>query len=186
MFESEVTISPHIPATEQRFLCDEMLIRLARWLRTAGYDTAVLRAGTSDMDLMSYARAQKRVLLTRDRKFLERRHADASVFLIVSTDVEEQVKDVTKRFRINWLKAPFTRCLVDNALVRPVKRDQITHPPKFDREMTGPYTCCPACGRFYWIGSHARRMRGQLEAWAQGALVTAVQPADWNGKLDLL
>jgi uncharacterized protein with PIN domain len=28
---------------------------------------------------------------------------------------------------------------------------------------------CPACERIYWPGSHHRRMRARLEAWAAGA-----------------
>ncbi len=40
---TESTTSPEV-----RFLCDEMLTRLARWLRAAGYDTVMLEIGESD------------------------------------------------------------------------------------------------------------------------------------------
>ena len=35
-------------ADELRFLCDEMLAGLGRWLRIAGYDTAIARRGRRD------------------------------------------------------------------------------------------------------------------------------------------
>ncbi|RFA27009.1 hypothetical protein CAI21_15770 [Alkalilimnicola ehrlichii] len=35
-------------AIRPRLLCDEMLLRLARWLRAAGYDTALAVSGMQD------------------------------------------------------------------------------------------------------------------------------------------
>jgi uncharacterized protein len=50
-----------------RLLCDEMLTGIGRWLRAAGYDTAIAASGASDDDLLAQARAEGRVLLTCDR-----------------------------------------------------------------------------------------------------------------------
>ena len=152
---------------EKRLICDEMLIRLARWLRAAGYDAELLAHGISDRDLMAYAKANDRVLLTRDRKFLERRGAVSQVFLILSTNVEEQAREITGPLGIDWLKAPFSRCLVDNTTVHPASEDEIANVPFSRRGMAGPFMSCPKCGRRYWTGSHTRRMRQKLETWSQ-------------------
>jgi uncharacterized protein with PIN domain len=40
-----------------RFLCDEMLVRLARLLRAGGYDTYLASDGESDAGLLKLARA---------------------------------------------------------------------------------------------------------------------------------
>ena len=58
-----------------RFLCDAMLGGLAKWLRAAGYDAYYAREGTdvSDRSLTAKALAERRVLLTSDGGFLERK-----------------------------------------------------------------------------------------------------------------
>lgn len=38
------------------------------------------------------------------------------------------------------------------------------------RELPGPARQCPGCGRLYWLGSHARRMREALERVLPGWL----------------
>jgi uncharacterized protein with PIN domain len=43
-----------------------MLKGIGRWLRAAGYDTAIARAGALDENLLAQARSEERVLLTCD------------------------------------------------------------------------------------------------------------------------
>ena len=51
-----------------RLICDEMLLRLGRWLRAAGYDTVIAEGGMDDATLIARCAAENRVLLTRDRE----------------------------------------------------------------------------------------------------------------------
>ena len=51
-----VTLSATM-ADDVRFLCDEMLVGLGRWLRIAGYDTAIADRGRRDRDLVEQAHA---------------------------------------------------------------------------------------------------------------------------------
>ncbi len=53
------------PGGSCKFLCDEMLWGLGRWLRAAGYATAA--RGLADGELLRRAGAEGRVLLTLDR-----------------------------------------------------------------------------------------------------------------------
>ena len=62
-----------------KFLCDEMLANLARWLRAAGYDTLLAQQRASDRALLEQARTEDRWLLTRDHKLLEFRAAPGRV-----------------------------------------------------------------------------------------------------------
>jgi len=49
-----------------RFLCDEMLAELARWLRIAGYDAAQAERGLADRQILDQAIAEGRLMLTRE------------------------------------------------------------------------------------------------------------------------
>lgn len=152
---------------KQRFICDEMLVRLARWLRAAGYDTELVANGVNDRDLMACAQANGRLILTRDRKFLERRGAVSQVLIIVSGAIDEQVHEITEPLNIDWLRAPFSRCLIDNTPLRPARDAEIDTLPWPRENVAGPVTTCPKCGRHYWSGSHTRRMLAKLEAWTR-------------------
>ena len=50
-----------------RFLCDEMLHGLGRWLRAAGYDTVIAKGGIPDRELARRCAGEDRILLTKDR-----------------------------------------------------------------------------------------------------------------------
>lgn len=156
------------PETTKRLICDEMLAGLARWLRAAGYDTVLVVNGVDDRALMAEAIDDDRLILTRDRKFLERRDAKTHVFHLVSGRVDEQVREITAALGIDWMKAPFSRCLVDNTPVRQASDKEISNLPWPSETMDGPFTTCPQCGRLYWTGGHTRRMRDRLESWSRG------------------
>ena len=98
-------------------MCDEMLLRLGRWLRAAGYDTAIAEGGTDDAVLIARCAAEGRVLLTRDRLLAVRAEAAVPVLLLVEETIEGQARALTASLGIDWLCAPFTRCVIDNAVL---------------------------------------------------------------------
>jgi hypothetical protein len=49
-----------------KFLCDVMLARVARWLRAAGYDTALAEVKVLDKELLARAIKEERL---KDRRF---------------------------------------------------------------------------------------------------------------------
>ena len=61
-------------APELRFMADEMLGKLAKWLRTIGYDT-VYYTGGGDSALVQQALAEDRVILTGDSHLVKRKLA---------------------------------------------------------------------------------------------------------------
>lgn len=92
-----------------KFLCDEMLKRLGRWLRAAGYDTVIEGDGVSDRDLIQRAVREGRLLITRDRKLMEFREAPGVVILLRSNAVQDCIQELTGRLGIDWTFQPFTR-----------------------------------------------------------------------------
>ncbi|MDB5450731.1 MAG: hypothetical protein JWP28_1922 [Phenylobacterium sp.] len=148
-----------------RFLCDEMLARLARLLRAAGYDTYLARGGQADDDLLRIARAEDRILLTRDRRLAER--AWPASLLVGGRGATAEAQDLAAALPIDWTHAPFTRCVMDNTLLDDAGLQDVARMPPQARVLPGPFRVCPACGRLYWPGSHVRRMSNRLQALAQ-------------------
>jgi uncharacterized protein with PIN domain len=148
-----------------RFLCDEMLLRLARLLRAAGYDTYLAHDGQSDAELLELARAENRVLVTRDKRLAAQAHPRAVV--VEGRGAHAEAAHLAARLPIDWALAPFSRCLVDNAPLRDASAQDVARMPPEARARPGPFRACPACGRVYWPGSHVRRLGERLESLAK-------------------
>ena len=151
-----------------RLFCDEMLARLGRWLRVAGYDTEIAAGGLPDRALVAHCAAEGRVLLTRDRHLagvatLRR----VPVLRLSEARVEEQARALRSVLGIDWQCAPFTRCLIDNAPLGPTPPETAAQVPPDSRAAGGTLRQCPECSRLYWPGGHVRRMQAKLAAWNQ-------------------
>jgi uncharacterized protein len=68
-----------------RFLCDEMLHGLGRWLRAAGYDTVIAKGGIPDRKLARRRAGEDRILLTKDRHLAATTAGIAPVVLVNPT-----------------------------------------------------------------------------------------------------
>lgn len=136
-----------------------MLLRLGRWLRAAGYDTSFAGTGEPDEEILARARKEGRLLVTRDKHFLG---LGDDIIYLNNNGMEECAKQLGLRLDLDWLKAPFSRCLVCNAPL--VEASQGERDSVHDN-VEGKLLSCPDCNRTFWDGSHTRRMREQLEAW---------------------
>ncbi len=160
-----------IPVSQVRtsalmLLCDEMLIRLCRWIRAAGYDCAMLPPGSPDRDIMSLAKREDRLVITRDRQFLNYRQAKDWIVFIHTQDLDAQALELSQALSIDWLFQPFSRCLVCNSplvLADREQRRQLKVQLRADEDLW----TCPGCHRHYWAGSHVRRMYRRLAGWNQ-------------------
>lgn len=149
---------------EMRFLCDEMLLRLARLLRAAGYDTR-LAQGQRDAEVLELARAENRVLVTRDKRLAAAAHPRA--VLVEGRGAHAEAENLAAALPIDWRLAPFSRCLIDNEPLREAETADLARMPQESQVMPGPFRACPACGRLYWPGSHVKRLGERLGQLAQ-------------------
>ncbi|MEJ5211589.1 MAG: Mut7-C RNAse domain-containing protein [Burkholderiales bacterium] len=153
-----------------RFLCDVMLARLARWLRAAGYDTALAAPDAPDDALVRRAVLEDRWLLTLDRQIADHRAGRGRVIVLEHGPVAVQAARLAETLALDWLARPFSRCLLDNALLTPASPHAVSRlPARVQAEASG-FAACPACGRIYWAGSHHRRMHATLTAWQDAAV----------------
>lgn len=148
-----------------RFLCDHMLSRLGKWLRAAGYDTDIVTSPISDQEVLSIALATNRVLVTRDRHFLKMKRAISKLLYLKNNDFEACIKELNQKIKINWLYAPFSRCLICNSPLENPCFSELEQIPLEIRKKKNEFWYCPTCRRFYWEGSHTARMRQQLQNW---------------------
>jgi hypothetical protein len=154
-------ISPvHLPLPlAPRFLLDGHLGRLARHLRLLGCDAAH-SPQAPDALLAARSAAEDRILLTRDRDLLKRT-AVRRGYRVRSTEPFTQAVEVLRYFEMGGRLDPFSRCLPCGERLRPA--DPATAaarvPPGVARTHAD-YRECPGCGRFYWPGSHYRRLLG--------------------------
>jgi len=148
---------------EPRFVCDDHMGKLARYLRVAGYDV-VFDSAMDNNRLIQISLDERRHILTRDRRLVERRLVRYCL-LLDSERWQDQIKTVADHFGLIFSKARmFTRCLEDNTPTVPVAKEDI-------RARVWPYTyehhdefrICPVCDRVYWAGSHVTAMKARFE-----------------------
>jgi uncharacterized protein with PIN domain len=156
---------------EPHWLVDEMLGRLARYLRFLGYDAEYVR-GTSDDEVVRRARAEKRRVVTRDR-LLAQRMLDA--VLLTQTDIEGQMRELKEAYPPLRNELRFDRCSICNgrlSIPERVPRTGLDELPPDVREGRVPLYSCTLCGHLYWEGSHTQSIRARLAHWLPAEPVT--------------
>jgi len=143
------------------FIADAMLGRLAKSLRTVGYDTAYA-PDIADSDLKLAALRENRVLLTRDHEVAET-SLPVRVILVESDHLEEQLVQVVDEMELEVGGGLFTRCLVCNVPVERVERESVRgRVPPYVFETQERFARCPSCDRVYWAATHVDRAREWL------------------------
>lgn len=135
-----------------RFVADEMLGKLAKELRTLGYDTLYLKH-VDDDEVLDRALAEDRLLLTRDQELAER--AEDRGVLIRSREPAEQLDHMLGVLGLDPTAEAFlSRCLECNGRLEE-DPDAADLPEGVEDQTTWR---CPGCRKVYWWGTHAEDM----------------------------
>jgi uncharacterized protein with PIN domain len=151
--------------TMPRFLCDEMLGQLCRYLRAAGYDTLLAKEGAQDRVLLQRCHDEGRFFLTQDQLIREHKAARGIALILPHGELDQLVALLDARFRLDWLSRAFSRCLLDNTPLQQADAAAAARAPADALRANETLMLCPACGRVYWQGSHYKRMRARLAKW---------------------
>jgi uncharacterized protein len=151
-----------------RFLCDEMLGHLCRYLRAAGYDTLLANNGASDAELLRQCRAERRYFLTQDTLISEHKAASGIALILPHAPLDRLAVLVGTHYRLDWTAHAFSRCLLDNTPLITADKAATARAPQDAQRPGEPLRQCPQCGRVYWRGSHYKRMQARLAAWQAG------------------
>ena len=162
---NRVGLEPRVRVEEpanKRFAADAMLGRLARWLRLLGFDCAY-DPETTDEEMVRLAVAEGRTILTRDRRLREEWWIE-DIYVVREQEVRNQLTEVVQRFDLASSIRVLTRCNECNRALRPAARTDVSgRVPARVLELHEAFSECPQCGRVYWEGSHARRIRAFVE-----------------------
>jgi len=145
------------PLRKPKFVADVHLGRLTKYLRMMGIDV-LYKNDFNDDEIVEISLIEKRAILTKDRGILKRNEVTHG-YWVRSTKVEEQVKEVIKRFDLQKEIKEFSRCIECNELLKQIKRESIISrlPPKVANSQKEFYRC-PSCKKIYWKGTHYLRM----------------------------
>jgi uncharacterized protein with PIN domain len=143
------------------FATDASLGKLCKWLRILGFD-ALYERDVSSWRRTAWAR-EGRCLLTRITGLKEISPGARTLF-IRSNDPFEQLKQVVGAVGISADDLrPLSRCIRCNLPLADVdKASALNRVPDYIWETVDSFCRCPACGRFYWRGTHSRRIRERI------------------------
>ena len=145
-----------------KFIVDSMLGKLAKRLRLMGYDTCY-DTKADDHDILKISNDEDRFIVTRDTQMAKIR--GAKIFLIRSTDLNEQLKELSKFAKIKLdSKQSFSRCPECNTPVKEVSKEEVKKiVPEFVYKTLDKFSYCAKCKKAYWQGSHYEKLVKELK-----------------------
>ncbi len=154
-----------------KFIADNNVGKLARWLRLMGYDTLLFRQKDDDR-MIKTALSEDRVILTKDAQFMKRRLVTSGTLKTVHIEQDDprlQVQEVVKTLKLDCHFKPFSLCLECNRLLVVWDKEEVMNlVPARVFETQTQYTQCPACHRIYWPGTHWQAMGKKLQDLQRG------------------
>lgn len=154
---SAVSKVRRVPLREPKFILDVHLGKLAKRLRLLGFD-ALYRNDLQDKEIVEISLNEKRIILTRDIGLLKNKRVTHGYWLR-SQQPKRQLREIVRRFDLENLIQPFTRCLECNGNIHPVEKEAVLRrlPPNTRKYYQNFYQCAE-CGKIYWEGSHYQKM----------------------------
>ncbi len=149
-----------------KFVADDMLGKLAKWLRILGYDTIYVRT-EDDKKLIDIAEREGRILLTRDTHLA--RLWIVPTLLIKSQEVSSQLTQIIIRYNLDLEENLLSRCPLCNIEVSPIDKERVfNYVPKLVYETYNEFWTCKNCRKYYWEGTHWENIKKRLEEIKMG------------------
>jgi uncharacterized protein with PIN domain len=142
-----------------KYICDQMLGTLAKWLRIFGFDTFYANSEMDDSELIDISRKEKRILITRDKNLLQiARKEKVKVIEINNIDIDQQINKVITQDKVDLTKV-LCRCILCNSKIVEIEKDKVNERvPKRVFEGNEMFWFCPKCKKIYWKGTHYENM----------------------------
>lgn len=143
------------------FVTECTLGKLAKLLRMAGFDTTHDPGLPAPERLAGLCRNPEKVLLSRTRHVVQAATAaGVDALLIVENDPENQFRQVMRELNLGMTNfRPLTRCIACNQPLKGCSKEAVVlRVPEYIFQKYQDFSCCSACKRVYWPGTHADRM----------------------------
>jgi len=147
-----------------KFAVDGMLGKLTRWLRMLGHDV-IYSVQLDDNQLLGLAKAESRVLLTKDLELYRRAISkDLDAFYVEGKTEPERLAEVAGRYALELaVNMCNSHCPVCNTLLEASDKEDL-------KELLEPNTYehyerfwkCFNCGQIYWQGAHWKQILSTL------------------------
>ena len=151
---------------EIKFIVDNNVGKLAKWLRIMGYD-ALLFKDKDDGKMIKSALSEHRVILTKDTQVMKRRLVTSGrlkAILVEGDEPKAQLMQIVDALDLDFRFKPFSLCLECNqSLVQRSKGEVRGLVPPYVFKTQSQYMECPSCHRVYWQGTHWEKMSKELE-----------------------
>jgi uncharacterized protein with PIN domain len=149
-----------------KFITDNNVGKLGRWLRMMGYDTIMFNQ-PDDWDMVRIALEEERILITRDTQVVKRRvitSGKVRALLITDDDPEKQIHQMMDLLGLDCNFKPLSLCLECNEPLVSRRRDEVENcVPPYVFQTQLQFVECPLCHRIYWQGTHWQAMHNQLD-----------------------
>jgi len=138
-------------------MVDNMAYKLAKYLRNAGFD-AEFQYEKNHENLLACAKAEKRIILTTDKRFFEKQEG-WPVYFLKFGETSEQFQDIIQYFKLevsdNKMLSRCVKC--NNADLLTLDRDSVRSELKWknetDYDLYDYYLQCKKCKQVYWEGT---------------------------------
>jgi len=158
-----------------KFIVDEMLGNVLRWLRILGFDTldaSSLRISPGediDTKILLSALEDRRILITADLNLAQRCRKLGVKVITVNHSIEDICHIMRKILQETraWDEAKknmMTRCPLCNGLLEPIEKSEIRGKvPEGVFVRVEKFWRCRGCGKIYWVGTHFININRTLE-----------------------
>jgi uncharacterized protein len=147
------------------FLADGMLGKLARWLRMLGQDVKYV-IKMDDNQLLSLAKEENRILLTRDFELYQRAaNRGIETFYVDGKTEPERLAQIANRYKfpleIDMDKSYCPKC---GTKLNPAPKEQIQGEIEKNTYLYyEKFWKCPNCQQIYWQGAHWKQITQTLK-----------------------
>ena len=142
-----------------------MFGKLARFLRLFGYD-ALYSNDFDDDEILKIAKAENRILLTKDKLLTQRAENDGIDALYINkNNIADRIILIKQKYNIELKLIPNSRCPLCNSKIEKIpNKSQIKEeifPSTY--ENFDEFWKCNGCGKVYYIGEHWKKFEALLK-----------------------
>ena len=147
---------------DPKFIIDVHLGKLAKYLRFLGFDT-LYENNMEDSEIISISKNNNRIIITRDSGILKNAAVTHGYF-VRSQKPKEQLAEVIRRFNLESLIDPFTRCSECNGNIKETAKDSnINELDPQTKKYYNKFYQCTKCRKIFWQGTHYQRLNDFFE-----------------------